>query len=313
LIFCERPVEGPCGSCRSCGLVTGLGHPDLHWFVPIPRPKASDPDKQVEEAAEALTDLMADRRKNPLWGAPDGMASHGVATARLLQRRAAMRPVEGKHSVILVGDAERLVIQESSPEAANTLLKLLEEPPPGMTLILTAEEPGGVLATIRSRAVPVRLGRLPDATVAGFLREHAGVAEGAALERARSGEGAIGPALAENAAGAKADQAAAGLLDAVLRGPPAALELALKQGPWQARGEFTAMLDALARQLGDATRVSASGSGVRPVPAALKRPRPVSALVAAIERVQTARVAAQGNVNPQLLLAGLCADLAEVL
>lgn len=224
-----------------------------------------------------------------------------------------MRPVEGPHSVILVGDAERLVPQESSPEAANTLLKLLEEPPAGMTLILTAEEPGGVLPTIRSRAVPVRLGRLPDAAVAGFLREHAGVAGDAALERARAAEGSIGRALAEDATSAKADQAAAGLLDAVLRGPPAALELALKQGPWQARGEFTAMLDSLARQLGDAARVSASGPGVRPVPAALKRPRPVSALVAAIERVQAVRGAAQGNVNPQLLLAGLCADLAEVL
>ncbi|MFN2315641.1 MAG: ATP-binding protein [Gemmatimonadales bacterium] len=313
LIFCERPANGPCGNCRPCGLVAGLGHPDLHWFVPIPRPKAGDPDKQMDEAAETLAELMTERRQQPLWTPPDGMALHGVASARLLQRKAAMRPVEGQHSVILVGDAERLVPQESSQEAANTLLKLLEEPPAGMTLILTAVEPGGVLPTIRSRAVPVRLGRLPDATVAGFLREHAGVAEGIARERARSAEGAIGRALAEDATSAKADQAAAGLLDAVLRGPSEALELAVKQGPWQARGEFTAMLDALARQLGDAARVSASGPGVRPVTAALKRPRPVSALVAAIERVQTARGAAQGNVNPQLLLAGLCADLAEVL
>jgi hypothetical protein len=35
--------------------------------------------------------------------------------------------------------------------------------------------------------------------------------------------------------------------------------------------------------------------------------------VAAVERVQDARQAAQGNVNPQLLLAGICAGLAEVL
>lgn len=313
-MFCEQQGEEPCGSCRSCGLVLGLIHPDLHWFVPIPRPKAGDPDKQVDEAADLLAEVMAERRKQPLWSPPDGMASHGVASARLLQRRAAMRPVEGRHSVVVVGEAERLVPQESSPEAANALLKLLEEPPPGQFLILTAEEVGGVLPTIRSRAVPVRLARLTSQQVAGFLREHAGMAEREAADTADRVEGRIGLAVAKDGgAAAKADEAATGLLEAVLQGPAKALELALKQGPWQARGEFTALLDALARQLGDAARTVASGSGPRPGPAPLRSPRPVGALVAAIDQVQAARRAAQGNVNPQLLLAGLCTDLAEVL
>lgn len=313
-LFCERATgEGPCGTCRGCRLVLDLGHPDLHWFIPIPRPKAGDPDKQVEEAAETLAELIAERRKNPLWTPPDGMSSHGVASARLLQKRLAMRPVEGTRLVCLIGGAERLVPQESSPEAANALLKLLEEPAPGTTLILTAEDLGAVLPTIRSRAVPVRLGRLEDEMVRAFLRAHTDLSPTEVDARARRAEGSIGDALAEDGAAAKAADAAHGLLDAVAQGPAAAYEAALRQGPWQARGEFTEMLDALARSLGEAARVATGVPARRAIPAALRRPRSLEGLLQAQEQVQAARLAAQGNVNPQLLLAGLCQELAEVL
>jgi len=311
-LFCERRSGEPCGTCRSCRLVLELGHPDLHWFIPIPRPKAGDPDKQVEEAAETLAEVMAERRKAPLWPTPDGMASHGVASARLLQRRLAMRPVEGNRMVCLIGGAERLVPQESSPEAANALLKLLEEPAPGTTLILTAEDAGGVLPTIRSRAVPVRLGRLDDEVVRAFLRTHTDLPPAEVDERARRAEGSIGDALAEDGSAAKAAEAASGLLQAIARGPEHAYEAALRQGPWQARGEFTQMLDALARSLGDAARVASGSPPRRAVPPPLRTPRSVAEILRALERVQAARQAAQGNVNPQLLLAGLCHDLAEV-
>jgi len=267
----------------------------------------------VDEAAETLAELLAERAKSPLWTAQDGMAIHGVASARLLQRKAALRPVEGRRQVFLVGDAERLVPQESSQEAANTLLKLLEEPAPDAVVILTAEEAGGVLPTIRSRAVPVRLGRLADEEVRTFLRSHTDLAPGVVDERVQVAEGAIGRALAEEGAAAKAHDAAVGLLDAVVRGPQQSLALALKQGPWQARGEFTEMLDALSRMLGDAARASSGATPRHPLPPVLRSPRRLGSVLAAQARVQAARQAAQGNVNPQLLLAGLCTDLAGVL
>src|SRR5688500_9017154 len=130
LLLCERPGSDPCGRCRQGHLVETLGHADLHWFVPISRPKAADPDKQVEEAAEQLAEVMEERRAAGRWSAPDGMASHSMASVRLLQRRASLTSVEGGPRVFIVGNADRLVPQESSPEAANALLKLLEEPPP---------------------------------------------------------------------------------------------------------------------------------------------------------------------------------------
>src|SRR5574342_555498 len=80
LLLCEESGEEPCGRCRVCRQVEGLVHPDVHWLVPIARPKATDPDKQVEEAAEALAQAMDERRARSLYVAPDGMASHGLAS-----------------------------------------------------------------------------------------------------------------------------------------------------------------------------------------------------------------------------------------
>jgi DNA polymerase-3 subunit delta' len=314
-LLCERPSLEPCGACRSCRLVDGLAHPDVHWLVPIPRPKAADVDKQVDEAAEALADLMAERRETPLYGPPDGMASHALASVRLLQREAALTPVEGRRRVFILGDAERLVPQESAQEAANALLKLLEEPPADAVFVLTAVDARRLLPTIRSRSVPLRLSRLSDADVRAFLLRHVSPAPaGAALDaKVQAAAGSIGAAVTAGDDGGKAREAVAALLDAVKGGSAQRLERALKQSPWSARGDFSAMLDALADTLGDAARVASGGTSRRPLPVALRGPRELAPLLAAIDRVAEVREAAAGNVNPQLLLAALADDLAEAL
>ncbi|MBK7785997.1 MAG: DNA polymerase III subunit [Gemmatimonadetes bacterium] len=308
-ILCEAETR-PCGTCQSCRQVLGLAHPDLHWMVPVPRPKASEPDKQVEELAETLGQVMEERRRNPVYEAPDGLAGHFVATARLLQRRAALTPAQGRRKVFLLAVAERLVPQESSPEAANALLKLLEEPPADSHFLLTTEDANRLLPTIRSRLVPLRLGRLADADVERFLGTHAGLAGTELRERVQRGRGSIGRALAAGEAGQKAGRAAEELLQLVVAGPGARAERALKQGPFAARGDFTAMLDALAEQLSRLARGADGGGSAHEGP----RRRPgLDALVEAQARVAEARDAAQGNVNPQLLLVTLTEDLAEVL
>ncbi len=315
LLFCEKKEVEPCGSCRPCRLVLELGHADLHWIVPILRPKATDADKQVDEAAELISDIIAERRKHPLYGALDGMASHPVATVRLIQRRAALKSVEGGPTVFIIGHAERLVPQESSQEAANALLKLLEEPPANTWFVLTATDAGRLLPTIRSRVVPVRLGRLTDPEVRGFLAAEVKPPLSAATleERVRLAEGSIGVALSASEAGAKAHGAAVDLMEASLQGSVPLAERVLKQGPWAARGDFSAMLDALEQLLSDAARSASGLAPRRSLPSALRAPRPVSRLLEAQEYVAVAREAAQGNVNPQLLVAVLTEDLARTL
>jgi DNA polymerase III subunit delta' len=315
LLLCERPGEEPCSDCRACRLVLTLSHSDLHWFVPVPRPKTSDSDKQVEEAAGALAQAMEDRRNQPLRAQTDPMASHGIATVRLLQRRAALTSVEGGARVFILGEADRLVVQEASPEAANALLKLLEEPPPGSVFILTTEEPRRLLPTIRSRAAAVRLGRLSDLELRQFLETDVrpSLSEEELNRRVAAAEGSIGRALGLGDEAGQARQAAEQLLDAVLAGPGPTMERALRQPPWAARGEFTAMLDALAETLGEAARGALGHTTRRQVPRALLRHRDPAPLLQAIEHVADAREAAWGNVNPQILLAVLGTELAEVL
>lgn len=315
LALCELPKEEPCGTCRACRLVAGLAHPDVHWFVPIPRPKASDSDKQVEEAAQSIAQVLGERRAEPLYPAPDGMAAHGLASVRLLQRQAVLTAVEGGPRVFILGEADRLIAQEASQEAANALLKLLEEPPTGSLFVLTTVEPRRLLPTMRSRTVPIRLGRLSDAEVGAYLKAYLRPAlSSLELEqRVALAEGSIGMALRAGEEAGKVQHAAQQWLEAVLAGPGPAYERALKQPPWSARGEFTALLDALAETLGEAARGTVGQPVRRPVPQALLRHRQPDQLLKAMERVADAREAAWGNVNPQILLAVLGEELADVL
>lgn len=312
LLLCERPGVEPCGSCIGCRQSLELRHPDLHWLIPIPRPKAGDPDKQAEEAAEAIGELLEERRVQPLWSRPDGMASHSVASVRVMQRAASLTAVSGGRRVFIIGDAERLVPQESSPEAANALLKLLEEPPAGSTFILTAADARHVLPTMRSRAAPLRLQRLADAEVREFLERHAGVPAREIEQRVTLAAGTIGAAVADDDAAGSARRAAGAFLEAALQGRGPRMQAALAQAPYAARGEFTALLDAVAETLTDAARGGLGATSRRPVPAAL-RSRDPGALIQAVARVEAARESAHGNVNPQLLLAVLGEELAETL
>jgi DNA polymerase-3 subunit delta' len=302
LLLCERPGVEPCGTCRSCIQVLGLTHADLHWFVPVPTPKG-DHDKQVEEVAELLEGVMAERRKNPLWTKPDGMTSHGVASARLMQRQASLTSVEGGWRVFIIGQAERLVPQESSPAAANSLLKLLEEPPQRSLFVLTTAEPGLVLPTIRSRAVPVRLGRVTDADVRGFLAEvRPDLATDAAVSRAN---GSIGVAIGGADSATQAASAADAFLDTLGRSPTEAVERLLRQGSFHARGEFTSLLDALAASLATQAERALTGTG-------RVSPANAGALLTGVSRVLEKREMAQGNINPQLLLTVLADELNEL-
>jgi DNA polymerase-3 subunit delta' len=304
-LLCQGAPGEPCGTCRPCRLVLGLGHPDVHWLMPVPRPKAAEPDKQIEELEDLLGEVLEERRKQPLYGPPEGLAGHFVATARLVIRRAALRPVEGNTRVFLIGYADRLVPQESSPEAANALLKLLEEPAAGTYFVLTAEDPESVLPTIRSRAVALRLGTLRDEQVRGFLGAHGGIGSGDLEAMLTQAQGSIGRAVTDPASAEKGTMLAAALLESARAKSPALWEMALKQTTFSARGDFTAALDAIAEMLAEALRGTTVRSPLTAVP-----PR---RLLAALDRVGEAREMAQGNVNPQLLLAVLGQDLAGTL
>jgi len=297
-LVCEAPVEdtGPCGACQPCRLTLKLSHPDVHWFVPIDlQSKGGDADRQVEAAEELLGEVLQARRENPLYGPPGGMASHPLASVRLLLRRLALRPALGGPRVFVLGDAERLRPQTGIDAAPNALLKALEEPPPGTYFVLTAADPSALLPTVVSRIARVRVARVPDSVAASFAQSELKADASDCKAMAFAAGGSIGRIVANQDGGSGPREAASRFLAAARRGPLERYGQALSQPPYEARGAFTDMLDALLERLRD--EAAAGGDTGR--------------LVEAISRVLDTRTLARGNVNPQLLAAVLGDDLAE--
>jgi DNA polymerase-3 subunit delta' len=307
-LVCDSGPGEPCGSCQACRRALGLAHPDVHWFFPIPRPRGEEA-KQAEEAEEALGAALAARRENPLAPPPDGMAGLFLPLVRALHRRAQLRPALARRKVFVLGRAERLVPQAANPEAANAMLKLLEEPPPDTYLILTTSEPAALLPTIRSRLVPLRVGRVPADVVHRFLVEVPvpPLSDAEAKRRADWCGGSIGDALAMGGADQGAGAAARTLIEAARQGAAARYRFALGVRPYAARGEFTDTLDAAAEILRDELAGVLRGDG-RGTSAGTGR---TDGLLKAIREIEQARRLAQGNVNPQLVTADLLRRLSE--
>ena len=122
---------------------------------------------------------------------PDEKASIKIDVIREVLSHTSFRPFEGKRRFVLIREADTL-----EPEAQNSLLKSLEEPPPGTSFILTTAVPGALLPTVRSRCMRLRFGRLTSSEVAAALVRDHDRSEDEAREAAPLADGSIGLALA---------------------------------------------------------------------------------------------------------------------
>jgi DNA polymerase-3 subunit delta' len=118
---------------------------------------------------------------------PDGL-SYGVKQTRELVLKAASAPVYGGWRVVLFEDADR-----ATEQAANALLKAIEEPPPRTIWLLCAPSAADLPTTIRSRCRLITLRTPPIAAVVEIL-ERDGVGHAEALDAARASLGHIGRA-----------------------------------------------------------------------------------------------------------------------
>lgn len=144
-----------CGTCRSCRLIAAGEHPDVIALEPDP--------------AKASARISVDQ-------------------VREVIRRAGYHRYLGRHRVVIIDPADAMGV-----EAANALLKTLEEPLEGTHFILLTSRPQALLPTIRSRVQRLRLGAVDPLVMSAWLdtRGHGPVAERAA----RLAEGRPGLAL----------------------------------------------------------------------------------------------------------------------
>jgi len=119
-----RPDGLACGLCADCRLEAAGSHPDLARVAPDPESKSG------EIPIDAI---------------------------RVLTERAALTPVRGTRKLVLIDPADRM-----NGAAANALLKTLEEPAGNTLLMLIAEQPARLPATVRSRCQLLKLA-VPDA------------------------------------------------------------------------------------------------------------------------------------------------------
>jgi len=163
LCTAEDVDSRPCGACRSCRLVASGGHPDVHRIGP------EGPGRQV------------------VIGGP-GARARGV---RDLIGELALLPVEGGARIAIIEAAHRM-----NEDAQAALLKTLEEPPAGVTLILCADAEEPLLPTIRSRCARLRLGPVGPREIEAILEEHGAADAPLAARLARIAAGRPGIALA---------------------------------------------------------------------------------------------------------------------
>ena len=136
---CEKPVAPgePCYTCRTCKQIDAMQHPDLSIV------QAVDEDGNAKDGGTLRVDQI-----------------------REVQRTLNLKPYQSPYRIAMF-----LRFQEANDNAANALLKTLEEAPPHAVLLLTADNPEQLLPTINSRCEILRLRPLPVEAIAADLME----------------------------------------------------------------------------------------------------------------------------------------------
>ena len=207
LLCASRQPDGhACGQCEECRLAGAFSHPDLRWVLPQALAERLLPQALDEEEAAAA----------PEAGEGEGKATRASREIRVEQVRAlsdflGIAAYRGGQRVVVLAPAEAM-----NAIAANTLLKMLEEPPPATMFVLVSDALDDVLPTIRSRCVLVQV-PVPAASVCLPWLAGQGVAEPAAALALASG--APLAALAGTADESVAPEVAAALYRMLERGP----------------------------------------------------------------------------------------------
>jgi len=155
--------DKPCGQCHSCRRIASGNHPDI----------------RIVRRAEALDSEEPSQSKNIR-----------IDQIRELQHSVNLKPYEGGWRVIIIDETEFM-----NEEAANALLKTLEEPPDSTIFVLIASDEGSLLPTILSRCQRLEVPLLPIQTVRQALVDKWGTPPERADLLARLSHGAIGWAI----------------------------------------------------------------------------------------------------------------------
>ncbi len=178
--ICPEVKFGFCGDCKHCKRIDSFNHPDVRITIPT--------TKTVKEEVASLFENRRVDGITPLRLPGNPIISIGMM--REMGHRLSRKSFEGFGSVEIIYDAHKL-----RREAANAILKTLEEPPDGMLIILVSSRISGMLPTIRSRAHTVRFGRLLPPAIEKILELRTSLSKKDISEISMCSDGCPGKAL----------------------------------------------------------------------------------------------------------------------
>ena len=160
-INCRETTGWACGHCNSCSKIEKLLHPDVHALLPLPAGREKQDRAGLQEIMRtAVLDYLQQ-------GAPFSHSNVNIARdfIRTLQKDMAYAPTEAPRRIGLIFEAECM-----HPAGANSLLKILEEPPENAVFILVSAAPERILPTVLSRCQQIALQRLGQAELRTHLQ-----------------------------------------------------------------------------------------------------------------------------------------------
>ncbi len=172
LLCANRSMDDSCGHCAACQKVRNLGHPDLHLTFPTIAPKSGAKANSKHYPAEFKNFIS----QTPYGTTYDWLQSinaenkQGNITAdecREIIEELFLKSYEGGKKIQIIWRPEYL------GKEGNILLKLIEEPPADTLLMLVAEDPEDIIATILSRTQLIRLAPIAAPDIARALEARA--------------------------------------------------------------------------------------------------------------------------------------------
>lgn len=201
---CPEQADEACDACPTCRKTRRMVHPDVH--VNLPHPWSQEKDRDEEDMGKRIRRLgdnpyaAIDYVRRPSLADPSETSNQQVYYRIDQVRQDIIQPMslargEGAYKVNILIDAEKM-----REEAANTFLKLLEEPPPQTVFLLTTNRPEQLLPTILSRCQQLRFDPLLPETIEQALvdRENMAPDEASMLSRMADGSYSRALELAEN-------------------------------------------------------------------------------------------------------------------
>lgn len=194
-VHCTHRSGGePCGHCPSCLQHAGFNHPDVHFTFPVIKPEKGYglSDTYLENWKEFLSE---DPYASPeLWleklEAGNKRPVIYVDESEEIIRKASLSPFAAAQKIFIIWQPEKL-----NPEAANKLLKVIEEPSADTVFVLVSNQPGSVLPTIFSRTQRFSLSPLSPAELSAYVRSRFSMSSDEIAEVVKLAEGSPARAL----------------------------------------------------------------------------------------------------------------------